>query len=387
MQPLFFFGSLRDKPLLEVVLGRTVDDRHFQQAWAADHVALALAHEAYPYLAVRPGARAEGVVFTPQDQQDLERLTYFEEAEYGLAPIAATTATGSVDAVYFSAAQKIGGNLLDAAWDFDAWYRDERAVAIEAAAEMMAQFGIVPVDKIDDVWPGIMMRARMRARAKAETPVTGTLRAERSPGDVVSDHIGRPYIGYFALEQHSVRHRRFDGAMSEQIERTVMTSGDAVTMLPYDPVQDSVMLIEQFRTPMFARGDACPWGVEIIAGRIDQENDAEACARREAMEEGGVTLGAVEVIARYYSAPGFAAEHITSFVGHADLSDQGGVYGLASEHEDIRAFIVSLDHAAEGVASGEINNAPAILSILWLVQNRARLRAGWAGAAAVAGGA
>ncbi len=51
---------------------------------------------------------------------------------------------------------------------------------------------------------------------------------------------------------------------------------------------------------------------------------------------------------------------------------------MADEHEDIRAFAVPLDEALAGVARGEIDNAPAILSLFWLAQNRARLRAAWA---------
>jgi nudix-type nucleoside diphosphatase (YffH/AdpP family) len=250
-------------------------------------------------------------------------------------------------------------------------------VAHEAAIELMAHVGIVPRAESAALWHGIMIRARMRVRAKGEAPVTGALRAPRDSGDVISEAIGRPYTRYFALEEHRLRHRRFDGTLSESVDRTVLMSGDAVTIVPYDPASDTVMLIEQFRAPMFARGDACPWGIEAIAGRIDQENDAEACARREAIEEGGIEIGAVEMIARYYSTPGIAAEHLTSFVGHARLAGEGGVYGVADEHEDIRAFTVSFDTALAGVTSGEINNAPAILTLLWLQQNRARLRVVW----------
>ena len=88
-------------------------------------------------------------------------------------------------------------------------------------------------------------------------------------------------------------------------------------------------------------------------------------------------LGRVEVIARYYTSPGIAAEHITSFVGQTRLDGEGGVYGVADEHEDIRAFTCTLDEAAAAVASGEINNAPAVLTVLWLQQNRGRLQREW----------
>lgn len=375
MTDLFFFGSLRDSDLLDCVLGRTVDPACILPARAHGWLACELEEEAYPYLAETPGAAADGIVVTGLSADDMERLEYFEEAEYGLAPIEVECHGEKRRVRYFKSTPKVTPRAR--AWDYAAWQRDEKAVALEAAFELMAHIDIVPVEKMDTIWPGIMIRARMRARAKAETPVTGTLRSARTPDDVVPERIGRPYTAYFALEQHRLTHRRFDGTMSQPVERTVMISGDAVTIIPFDPTTGQVMLIEQFRAPMFARGDACPWGIEAIAGRVDQENDAEACARREAQEEGGLTLAAVEVIAQYYSTPGIAAEHITSFVGHAKLTGEGGVYGVAHEHEDIRAFTCSLDQALAGVASGEINNAPAILSLLWLGQNRERLAAAW----------
>ncbi len=375
MTQIFFFGTLRDPSLLEIVLGREVDPSDIADASAPDHLACMLKNEAYPHLVRQSGRSAPGIVVSSLGEDDLRRLDYFEETEYGLQPIEVVISGAATQVQHFAATGK--AVETDTAWDFEAWQRDERIVAHEAAAELMAHIDIVPTDQIERIWHGILIRARMRARARADTPVTGTLRAARSPQDVVSEHVGRPYTAYFALEQHRLRHRKFDGTMSEPVERTVLTSGDAVTVVPYDPVTDRVMLIEQFRAPMFARGDDCPWGIEAIAGRIDQETDAELCARREAEEEGGVTLAQIEIVARYYSTPGIAAEHITSYIGYAPLDGEGGVYGVAHENEDIRAFTCSLEQALAAVSSGEINNAPAILTLMWLRQNRVRLQREW----------
>ncbi|MFK7942934.1 MAG: gamma-glutamylcyclotransferase [Paracoccaceae bacterium] len=378
MTTLFFFGSLRDPALLEIVLDRIVEPRELVEARAQGYQALALDHEAYPYLATRPSAKAEGVVITRLSREDIARLEYFEEAEYGLAPIHVETDAGPVEAHYFRAADKLGDKTRDLPWDFAAWQRNDRAVALEAASELMGHFGIVAVEDVDKIWQGIMMRARMRVRAKTKMPVMGHLRRDRGPQDIDHKGITRPYTRYFAVEEHRLHHRRFDGSWSPEILRTAVTSGDAVTVLPYDPVRDCVLLIEQFRAPMLARGDICPWGIEVIAGRLDQESCAQTCARREAMEEAGLELGRMEQAAAYYSTPGFASEHLTSFVGEAVLTRSEGVFGLASEDEDIRAFSVTLDAALDGVTTGEINNGPAILSLLWLQANRERLVREWA---------
>jgi 8-oxo-dGTP pyrophosphatase MutT (NUDIX family) len=106
--------------------------------------------------------------------------------------------------------------------------------------------------------------------------------------------------------------------------------------------------------------------------------DAESAARREAREEAGLELGRMEPVAAYYTTPGYAAERVTSFVGEADLGAAGGLFGVAHEHEDIRAFAVPLDEALAAVAQGEVDNAPAVLTLFWLAGNRDRLRAAWA---------
>lgn len=379
MTSLFFFGTLRDHDLLEVVLDRQVAPGEVTAARADGFAARSLAGESYPYLARVQGEAATGVVFRPASVTDMSRLEYFEDIEYGLSRISVQTAGGPVEAIHFEAEPRMQHRTQDAAWDFTAWQRDEKDVAIEAAREHMSYLGKLPMGEVDALWTGIKIRAIMRARAKVAVPVTGTLRSPRGPADVEILQADRPYAQFFAVEEHRLRHRRFDGDWSPEMTRSSVVTGDAVTVLPYDAATDQVLMIEQFRAPMLARGDACPWGIEAVAGRLDQERDPEACARREAEEEAGLTLRRVEQIAAYYSSPGFAAEHITSYVGEADLSAAGGLHGAAHENEDIRAFAVSLDEALDAVASGEIDNAPLILSLLWLSRNRERLRAEWAG--------
>lgn len=376
MQSLFFYGSLRDRELLEIVLDRPVDPSDFVEARAEGYRALRLEDEDYPHLAAVEGGVAEGVLVTGLSETDMARLTYFEEAEYGLAPIRVQSGDATVETRYFLATPKVRP-AGDVQWSFSTWAAEARAVAVEAARELMAHFEITPVEDMDTIWPGIMIRARMRARARAAEPRWDGLRTPRTGADVEQVAIGRPYTRYFAIEEHALRHRQFDGGMGPAIRRTVISTGDAVTVLPYDASRDEVLLIEQFRAAPHARGDRAPWLIEVIAGRIDKDGDAEATARREAAEEAGLTLGRIELVAGYYSSPGFACEHVTSYVAEADLGGAGGVFGVATENEDIRAFAVPFETALAGIASGEIANAPAVMSLFWLQLHCERLRAEW----------
>jgi len=160
------------------------------------------------------------------------------------------------------------------------------------------------------------------------------------------------------------------------VSRAVFISGDAVTVLPYDPVRDRVLLIEQFRPAPMARGDAQPWLLEAIAGRIDPGESPEQAARREAFEEAGLVLGDLLPVAQYYPSPGAKSEFLYSYVALTDLPDgAAGVFGVEGETEDIRGQLVDFADLMALVASGEAANAPLILTALWLQRERARLRA------------
>jgi nudix-type nucleoside diphosphatase (YffH/AdpP family) len=226
--------------------------------------------------------------------------------------------------------------------------------------------------------------ARVRARGDA-APVrarSGFAAAEA----VETLGLARPYARYFGVEEHRLRHRRFDGRMSAPLDRAVFASGDAVTVLPFDPGRRRVLLIEQFRAGPFARRDPHPWCLEAIAGRCDAGEGPEATARREAREEAALALGRIERIAGYYTSPGTMTEHITAFVAEAELDRAGGVFGLPEEDEDIRVLVMGLDAAMALVRLGEVNNAPLLLSLLWLAAEADRLAAAWAAPARGAAG-
>ncbi len=255
-----------------------------------------------------------------------------------------------------------------------------RAHLPEAAAEVMSQYPHRSVEQTRGLLRGIGMRALARTRGRAAAAPARARSGFSADGDVEALALERPYSEYFALEEHRLRHRMFDGRMSGEITRAVFASGDAVSVLPFDPHTRDVLLIEQFRAGPFARRDPHPWLIEAIAGRCDVGETPEQSARREASEEAGLALGRMARIAGYYISPGAIAEHLTAFVGEARLKGLGGLHGLDAEDEDIRVFVLPLAEAMRLVDSGEINNAPLLISLLWLGTNADRLAADWTAA-------
>jgi ADP-ribose pyrophosphatase len=220
----------------------------------------------------------------------------------------------------------------------------------------------------------MLVRSSSRLRA-ATDPAPHSLRRAPMAGDVdVRDH-RQPYANFFAVEEVDLSFRRFDGTLSPVVNRAAFISGDAVTLLPYDPVRDRVLLVEQFRPGPYLRGDSNPWSLEAIAGRIDPGETPEEAGRREAMEEAGLTPGAMLPVANYYPSPAAKIEYLYSYVALCDLPDGiEGVFGVEGEAEDIRGHLIPFDRLMALVSSGEVGNGPLILTAMWLQRERPRLR-------------
>ena len=245
------------------------------------------------------------------------------------------------------------------------------AEAEALALAVMACHGQIPAPFVRRRLPSLQVAAASRVRAAG---AAGRGLRSATP-DVAVAAVEQAHAGFFGLEVMNLRHRRFDGTMSPVIRREVFVSGDAVTVLPYDPARDRVLLIEQFRAGPLGRGDPLPWQLEAVAGRIDPGETPEDCARREAVEEAGLVLGRLLRVGEYYPSPGAMTEYIYSFIGLCDLPDGvAGVFGQAEEAEDIRGHLLTFEAFMDAVDKGEIANAPLLLTALWLQRERGRLR-------------
>jgi ADP-ribose pyrophosphatase len=177
------------------------------------------------------------------------------------------------------------------------------------------------------------------------------------------------YKGYFKLVKYTLAHELFRGGEGKPIVREIFERGSAAAVLPYDPVRDEVLLVEQFR-PGAIYGDGEPWLTELIAGIIEDGEAPEEVVRREAVEEAGIELQEVIPVTHYFVSPGGSTEEMHIFCARADLSGAGGIYGLADEGEDIRVEVLKSDDALALLDSGKLNNAMTIIGLQWFRQHR-----------------
>jgi nudix-type nucleoside diphosphatase (YffH/AdpP family) len=221
-----------------------------------------------------------------------------------------------------------------------------------------------------------MILSRAAARVAARDGGPTDLRSSTRADAVEVERVETPHSGFFRTRSYSLRHPHFDGTSSPPLRREVFVATDAALVLPYDPAQDRLLLVEQFRMGPFGRGDPHPWMLEPVAGRIDAGETPEDTAFRECREEAGLDLHRLEKISSHYCTPGYSTEVFHLFLGICDLPDLAqGSGGLATENEDIRTHVIGFTQAMDLLQSGEANNGPLILALIWLQRERARLRA------------
>lgn len=192
------------------------------------------------------------------------------------------------------------------------------------------------------------------------------------------------YKGFFAIDEIRLRHRLFGGGWSGPMRRELFVRGESVGVLLYDPEARLVGLVEQFRVG--ALGEfAGPWQLEVVAGILETGESHAEVARREVLEEAGITDIELLPICDYLASPGGTDERIQLFCGLADLSGRGGVYGLEHDNEDILFHVLPEAAAMTALAEGRCNNSAAIICLQWLQLNQQRLRAD-TGRTATAGG-
>ncbi|MDF9391586.1 MULTISPECIES: NUDIX domain-containing protein [Methylococcus] len=179
--------------------------------------------------------------------------------------------------------------------------------------------------------------------------------------------------GFFTLLRLRLRHTLHGGGWSEVLTRELYHRSSCVAVIPYDPVADRVVLIEQFRVGPLKSGEN-PWLLEIVAGAVEPGEQPDEVAHRETMEEAGSRILELIPVSEFFTTPGGCSESIVLYCGIVDSSGLGGIHGLADEHEDILVSVVDFAEAMVLLGEGRIRSAIPIIGLQWLALNRERLR-------------
>ena len=184
------------------------------------------------------------------------------------------------------------------------------------------------------------------------------------------------WSGHYTMRRLTLQHRRFAGGWSAPVVREIFDRGDAVGVLPYDPITDSLIMIEQFR-PGAMRGDDSPWMLELIAGVVEAEEGDEEVVYREAMEEAACELSELLPIATVFPSAGACTEQVRLFCGRVNKAAIGELHGLQEEGEDILVHSIPRTDAMQMLADNRILNGHTLIALQWLHIHIAALRERW----------
>ncbi|MBC8263543.1 MAG: NUDIX domain-containing protein [Anaerolineales bacterium] len=187
----------------------------------------------------------------------------------------------------------------------------------------------------------------------------------------------------FRVIRATLQYRRFDGRMSDPVTRINFERGDSVGVLLHDPQDDAVILVRQFRYPVYARlaphereGDGAKraWLLEIVAGVVDEGRTVKEVANKELLEEAGYEVkGELQLIATFYPSPGGASERVHLFLGEVDHRQRiGKGGGVVAEGEDTQVVVLPFREAMDMVARGEIGDAKTIIALQHLALVKCR---------------
>ncbi|HXF95851.1 MAG TPA: NUDIX hydrolase [Gemmatimonadales bacterium] len=160
-----------------------------------------------------------------------------------------------------------------------------------------------------------------------------------------------------ALDVDTVRYP--DGSTGE-LEMIRHPGAAAVVPVASDPTgrDPTLLLIHQYR---YAAGGPL-W--EIPAGRLAPGEQPADCARRELLEEVGVTAGRWEPLTTIWTTPGFTDERIHLFWA-ADL--KAGAHARDAD-EFIEVAPRPLSEVLAAIRSGEICDAKTVVGVLYMAR-------------------
>ena len=176
------------------------------------------------------------------------------------------------------------------------------------------------------------------------------------------------YDGFYQLHELTFRHKKHDNSWSSPITREVFSGAHAATVLPYDPKEKKIILIDQVRVGLL-ENNYNPVIKEIVAGIIDEDESPEEAAIRECKEEIGCDINKLTKIYSYYPAPGSSQSYYHLFLGETKSFEGYRILGKREEDEDILAKCYSIEEVNEMLNNVEIINGLTLIALQWFFLN------------------
>ena len=174
--------------------------------------------------------------------------------------------------------------------------------------------------------------------------------------------------GFFKMNEVTLKYKKYDGNWSNEVKRELFGGAQVSAVLPYDPDNKKIVLIQQFRAGTISR-NSNNYLDEIVAGIIDKGETPKETAIRECLEETGCKVKNLRAIQGYFPAPGSSESFYHLFLGELVAPDKEIIRGLESENEDILVKSYGFDEVKAKMEKGEILNGLTLIALQWFFLN------------------
>ena len=174
--------------------------------------------------------------------------------------------------------------------------------------------------------------------------------------------------GFFKMNEITLKYKKYDGSWSNEIKRELFGGAQVSAVLPYDPENKKIVLIQQFRPGTISR-DSNNYLDEIVAGIIDPGETPKDTAIRECLEETGCKVKNLRSIQGYFPAPGSSESFYHLFLAEVIAPDKEAVRGLENENEDILVKSYTFEQVKEKMEKNEILNGLTLIALQWFFLN------------------
>ena len=172
------------------------------------------------------------------------------------------------------------------------------------------------------------------------------------------------YSGFYSLNKYEFTHQKHDGSWTNKVTREIFHGAQVSSLLPYDPIRNEIVLIQQFRAGVISRYDDS-YLYEIVAGMIDKNENPKDTAKRECLEETGCRVKKIIPIQSYFPAPGSSESYYHLYLGEINSFDGERIMGLENENEDILVKSFKVEEIRKMLKKKLIQNGLTLIALQW----------------------
>lgn len=141
---IFIFGTLMDKALLEIVLGRKVE---LVSATLKDYGVFKVMDADYPVMIKSVGLVANGIILNELTKMDILRTDFYEHIfDYFLKPVQVLSKEVLIDTQVYMPSKMIP--RLEELWSLKDWQEVSGERTHGFAKKVMTKFGVLSVDEM-----------------------------------------------------------------------------------------------------------------------------------------------------------------------------------------------------------------------------------------------